>query len=917
MPPRRSRRLNVIHTNVSPEHIEQTKRPLSSFIGELLANAYDAAGSSASAVRSSFDDKANTIVISNPSSDQLARQHFVYKPTGKQADPSKQGIFGGGMKDAICMFKLKKLGWTAEHNRRGFRLIDTLHEDGSVQIQPFEVDEDSATTDVVMTISWNTGSDVTLEHFKSALHQAQKSNWHWLLLKGHLKIVKHFPDRGTVAKWVKGHRPKETVAFSFGMRYTLENARPLLLAVNLVTKDKKHVGGRDRLYIPDWRARTGRLVKSVMTQNGLEVKDRLVFAEYVNDSFLEEGTDWWEKGQALITDRIETVLKEREEECRRKQDELQNNLRQLRRDKEKTEAEGKAEVDDIAEEVLTGFAQQIELQQARDRVEEEVRKISAKIAVAEKEKKKLQQPRPLVAATTSVAGLADARVIYQPRGRSKLPRASEFRSASGAKITDAMTQALRKVTWLFGATTMTGAKIKFMPDGMGASRWDVHSKTLFIVTKPGKTAREYISEAVAALDLDCAEFSTHEGLVSALLNGASSNSTIDSDNEEEPPDLTRAFRPLIVIDEWGTKTGGIAAFNMQLVKDLAKRPDASVYLYASKDANKIPKMKNVAVIRHTSSPTAPNFVGCDFNVIIGHAHHKLLPKFEEIANSDQGKTCKKWLLLHTVPEDTSGTSNSDTEEAVAKADAIKTVLPLCDRVFSVGEKIHGNWDGVVTNAGCQHHVFYPMLNDRFMSSCTTKDARQILCFGRFDPSKGMDILRPTFEAVRANALSVKFVLRGPKDVEAARKQLDVDSHSFVIRTYASQVKVQQDLCTAAICLMPSFNEPFGLVGLEALAACVVPLMSRTAGLAEYLKACCKREHVDKLLVDNDGTGEERVQHWTAAVQFWLGMPGQQRIQIIKDIRNDVLAASETLDSVGKMCNIDLTSAARTASTNGK
>ena len=124
------------------------------------------------------------------------------------------------------------------------------------------------------------------------------------------------------------------------------------------------------------------------------------------------------------------------------------------------------------------------------------------------------------------------------------------------------------------------------------------------------------------------------------------------------------------------------------------------------------------------------------------------------------------------------------------------------------------------------------------------------------------------------------MLRGvPKGAEMqARRDLEaLDDENFIIRTYGDSVDIASDLSQAELCLMPSIVEPFGLTGLEAISAAVLPVMQANSGLGEYLNKNVDRELVSSVIVPAATSGS-REDSWTDALIRLLGSPGRIRQQ---------------------------------------
>lgn len=142
---------------------------------------------------------------------------------------------------------------------------------------------------------------------------------------------------------------------------------------------------------------------------------------------------------------------------------------------------------------------------------------------------------------------------------------------------------------------------------------------------------------------------------------------------------------MLIIDEWGTKTGGIASFNMQLAADLAKLDGCHVYVYVfeSKFDDIVPE--GVCLVGPLPDGI-PHLIGGykKITTIIGHAHPKLLAKFISVTNHLSLSHCTKWTVLHTCPEHVDASEGKDYEEKEKEKLQSMHHVSCC---WSVGPKI--------------------------------------------------------------------------------------------------------------------------------------------------------------------------------------------------------------------------------------
>lgn len=96
---------------------------------------------------------------------------------------------------------------------------------------------------------------------------------------------------------------------------------------------------------------------------------------------------------------------------------------------------------------------------------------------------------------------------------------------------------------------------------------------------------------------------------------------------------------------------------------------------------------------------------------------------------------------------------------------------------------------------------------------------------------------------------------------AASPLLDV-----VVRAYTSvQPRIDDDLKTASLVIMPSRREGFGLVGLEAITQGIPVLISSESGLADLLRETLGHEQASRFVVELSRDDEKDTHKWARAI----------------------------------------------------
>lgn len=120
-------------------------------------------------------------------------------------------------------------------------------------------------------------------------------------------------------------------------------------------------------------------------------------------------------------------------------------------------------------------------------------------------------------------------------------------------------------------------------------------------------------------------------------------------------------------------------------------------------------------------------------------------------------------------------------------------------------------------------------------------SHRLLFVGRIVPSKGLDQLLKAVSLLKKQGRKVRLdvVGTGPKGytrhLKARCRKLGISSYVRWMG-FGSQTKVQQMYASHGALIMPSLQESFGLVALEALASGIPLVSTRTGGLAEFVNS---------------------------------------------------------------------------------
>ena len=114
---------------------------------------------------------------------------------------------------------------------------------------------------------------------------------------------------------------------------------------------------------------------------------------------------------------------------------------------------------------------------------------------------------------------------------------------------------------------------------------------------------------------------------------------------------------------------------------------------------------------------------------------------------------------------------------------------------------------------------------------------KIVCVGRFSPSKGQTVLISALARLRPN-FKWQAVLIGDGSTRASVERLAAQSgirHRCRFAGNCPHASVLAELGSAALAVVPSLAESFGLVAIESMAMALPVVASKTGGLAENIR----------------------------------------------------------------------------------
>ncbi|XP_019614119.1 PREDICTED: malignant fibrous histiocytoma-amplified sequence 1 homolog [Branchiostoma belcheri] len=378
---------------------------------------------------------------------------------------------------------------------------------------------------------------------------------------------------------------------------------------------------------------------------------------------------------------------------------------------------------------------------------------------------------------------------------------------------------------------------------------------------------------------------------------------------------------LLVNDEFGTSKGGISTVNGQL-RDLLTSAGAKVLITVlnATEEEQQEALKHgtdlVLPISLKGDKGPPELIWLtedhefrypnlppDISVIVGHAD----VTSTAARNIRKGRfpSAKFILFNHVMPEDTEHYKSLERTMSIGdKMKAIREDTEEADVVFSVGQTMHDYYQNQI-RLSRPHHLFLPKPSDIFSQMDVTyvkTKTKVVLCVGRVkgvEKLKGYDLVAKAMAIVieRCGALEerldVRLRVRGisaedfPESKRIIQANIEKGTFHFTPLKYDTQEELSKDFQEAHLVLMPSRAEPFGLVGLEAIAAGVPVLVSGKSGLAEFLQS--RGAEFSRLIVDIDGSDDVVAKELAERIINIL-KGGQEEFQAAKRLKDKLLAS---------------------------
>ncbi|CAH1239277.1 MFHAS1 [Branchiostoma lanceolatum] len=327
---------------------------------------------------------------------------------------------------------------------------------------------------------------------------------------------------------------------------------------------------------------------------------------------------------------------------------------------------------------------------------------------------------------------------------------------------------------------------------------------------------------------------------------------------------------LLLSDEYGTSNGGISTINRQVGQTLTK---AKAVVYAT--ALRVPKQDQEAADRDGVTLIEPDRLGknteptLDWLTYYHSVHYPNLPRDVTciIGHADSTDTAARniWeqrypqadlmTFNHVIPEDTEYYKGGrKAMKAWEKEKDMLEKVGNAKAAFSVGKRIYDHFSTKYKGdkKPQNHYIFLPKPSELFLAVNVRPGGEQkvVLTAGRVrtvEKLKGHDLAAQAMGEVVKEVKNTRLRVRGisEDDWETSLKILEDNLNSPDLNPtrlpYGTQEDIRDDMMTAHLVLMPSHSEPFGLVGLEAIAAGIPVLISDKTGLAGMILDLIKQK----------------------------------------------------------------------------
>ncbi|MFE1438101.1 AAA family ATPase [Streptomyces sp. NPDC058739] len=352
-----------------------------------------------------------------------------------------------------------------------------------------------------------------------------------------------------------------------------------------------------------------------------------------------------------------------------------------------------------------------------------------------------------------------------------------------------------------------------------------------------------------------------------------------------------------VATEWASSHGGLSTFNRDLCRALAAHSARVFCVVLSATAAEIEMAAEAGVtlvlapeipgasddMRLTSRPK--QLGGTVPDLVLGHG--RITGPAAQKLTEDFFPSARRLHFVHMAPDEIEwhkmGHANDQGLRAEQRTTIERALGRTAHRVITVGPRLHEQFLDEFRNT--QGHLplrldpgFDGVLSDSTLVPPQGSPLR-VLLLGRVEDAelKGVDLAAAACGRVamwlREDGLKgLRLLVRGApaSAVDEERRKIvawaESPSLDVVVRAYTStQPRIDEDLNTASLVIMPSRREGFGLVGLEAIVQGIPVLISSESGLAQLLRETLGHERASRFVVELSRDDERDTDKWARAI----------------------------------------------------
>ncbi|WP_326752734.1 glycosyltransferase [Streptomyces hirsutus] len=359
----------------------------------------------------------------------------------------------------------------------------------------------------------------------------------------------------------------------------------------------------------------------------------------------------------------------------------------------------------------------------------------------------------------------------------------------------------------------------------------------------------------------------------------------------------RAPVVLAVATEWASSHGGLSTFNREMCRALAVAGAQVFCVVLTATANELAAAAATGVtllptpvmpgasedMRLTSRPSLPS--GTVPDVVVGHSRITG-PAAKKLAD-DFFPSARRLHFVHMAPDEIEWYKLDRVTDAGLRAeertDIERALGRSAHRVVAVGPRLHDQFLAEFAGFEAPPPLRIDPGFDAAPATHRTPPGgfpRRVLLLGRTEDAhlKGVDLAAAACGRVATwldeDGLGrVRLLVRGAPDSVTEEQWAQIKQWSasakldVVVRAYSSdQERIDNDLNSSSLVIVPSRSEGYGLVAVEAISQGIPVLVSSETGFAQHLREAVGHEAAARFVVSMSGDDEKDTERWARAIE---------------------------------------------------